>query len=108
MVAKLKIRKGDHVMVIAGRHRGKSGKVLRVVPEKSRVFVERLNVVKRHQKARGPQGASGIVEKEAPFHVSNVLVVCGKCNEPGRIGRKQLGDERSVRVCRRCGEQIDS
>ncbi|MGH7821851.1 MAG: 50S ribosomal protein L24 [Candidatus Binatia bacterium] len=108
MSAIQKIRKGDHVMVVAGRHRGKSGKVLRVKPGDGRVFVERLNVVKRHQKPRGPQSPGGIVEKEAPLSISNVMIVCGKCNQPVRIGRKQLADGRRVRACRRCGEQIDS
>ncbi|HSD10504.1 MAG TPA: 50S ribosomal protein L24, partial [Candidatus Binatia bacterium] len=71
------------------------------------VIVERLNVVKRHQKPRGQQGG-GIVEKEAPLSISNVMVLCGKCNEPARIGRKQLEDGRRVRVCRSCGEQLDT
>lgn len=108
MSAKAKIKKGDTVLVTAGRERGKSGKVLRVAPDEGRVFVERLNVVKRHQKARGPQAPSGIVEKEAPIALSNVMILCGKCNRPVRVGRKVLGDGRRVRVCRRCGEQVES
>lgn len=108
MPTKVKIKKGDTVLVVAGRERGKSGKVLRVAPDEGRVFVERLNVVKRHRKARGPQAPSGIVEKEAPLAVSNVMVLCGKCNRPVRVGRKVLGDGGRVRVCRRCGEQIES
>jgi len=101
------IRKGDTVMVIAGRERGKSGKVLRVLPEKGRVTVERLNLVKRHTKARGAQSQYGIVEKEAPLHVSNVMMMCDKCNAPVRMGKRRLEDGRSVRVCRRCKEQLD-
>jgi large subunit ribosomal protein L24 len=104
MTAKPKIKKGDTVMVIAGRERGKTGKVLRVAPGADRVFVERLNVVKRHQKGRGPQAPGGIVEKEAPLHISNVLVLCGKCNKPTRIGRKRLDDGKLVRFCRACGD----
>ena len=108
MPAKLKIKKGDTVLVVSGRERGKSGKVTRVAPDHRHLFVERLNVVKRHQKPRGPQGGGGIVEKEAPLPISNVMYLCGKCNEPVRVGRKQLEDGRRVRVCRGCGEQIDS
>jgi len=101
------IRKNDTVMVIAGRERGKTGKVLRVIPDRERVLVERLNLVKRHTKARGPQSPQGIVEKEAPIHRSNVMIMCDKCNVPVRMGKKDLQDGRSVRVCRRCGEQLD-
>jgi large subunit ribosomal protein L24 len=101
------IRKNDTVMVITGRDRGKTGKVLRVYREKCRATVERLNMVKRHSKARGPQSASGIVEKEAPIHLSNLMVMCDKCNAPVRMGKLALEDGRSVRVCRRCGEQLD-
>jgi large subunit ribosomal protein L24 len=108
MAAKLKIKKGDTVLVVAGRERGKSGKVTRVSPDRGHVFVERLNVVKRHQKARGPQGGGGILEKEAPLAISNVMMLCGKCNEPVRVGRKEVDGGRRVRVCRGCGEQIDS
>ena len=108
MPAKQKIKKGDTVLVVSGRERGKSGKVTRVAPDHAHVFVERLNMVKRHQKPRGQQGGGGIVEKEAPLPISNVMYLCGKCNEPVRVGRKQLEDGRRVRVCRGCGEQIDS
>ena len=102
-----RIKKNDTVMVIAGRERGKTGKVLRVLPEKGRALIEQLNMVKRHQKARGPQSASGIVEKEAPLHLSNLMIMCDKCNAPVRMGKRLLDDGRSVRVCRRCGEQLD-
>lgn len=102
-----RIKKNDTVMVIAGRERGKTGKVLRVLPEKGRALIEQLNMVKRHQKARNPQSASGIIEKEAPLHLSNVMIMCDKCNAPVRMGKRALDDGRSVRVCRRCGEQLD-
>ena len=101
------IRKNDTVMVIAGRERGKTGKVVRVIPEKRRAIVERLNMVKRHTKARGPQSAYGIVEKEAALHVSNLMIMCDKCNAPVRMGKMILEDGRSVRICRRCKEQLD-
>jgi large subunit ribosomal protein L24 len=102
-----RIRKNDTVMVVAGRERGKTGKVMRVYAEKERATVERLNMVKRHTKARGPQTPYGIVEKEAPIHLSNLMMMCDKCNAPVRIGKRRLEDGRSVRVCRRCGEQLD-
>ncbi len=101
------IRKNDTVMVITGRERGKTGKVVRVVPESGRAVVERLNMVKRHTKARGPQSPYGIVEKEASIHLSNLMIMCDKCNAPVRMGKIRLEDGRSVRVCRRCHEQID-
>ncbi|MBI2963491.1 MAG: 50S ribosomal protein L24 [Deltaproteobacteria bacterium] len=107
MASKLKIKKGDTVLVVSGRDRGKSGKVMRVTPDRRQVLVERLNVVKRHQKPRGTTGGGGIVEKEAPLHVSKVMLLCGKCSKPVRLGRRALEDGRRMRVCRGCGEQID-
>ena len=101
------IRKNDTVMVITGRERGKTGKVLRVIPEKDRVLVERVNLVKRHTKARGPQSPQGIVEKEAPLHRSNLMLLCDRCNAPVRIAKRRLDDGRSVRVCKSCGDQLD-
>lgn len=107
-MTKLKIRKGDTVIVRSGRERGKTGKVLRVVSDERRVFVERLNMVKRHQKPRSAQQPGGIIEKEAPLPLSNVMLVCGKCNKPTRVGRKRLEDGHATRVCKRCEEQIDA
>lgn len=101
------IKKNDTVMVTTGRERGKTGKVLRVLPEREKALIERLNLVKRHQKPRGPQSPSGIVEKEAPIHLSNLMIMCDKCNAPVRMGKRRLEDGRSVRVCRRCGDQLD-
>ena len=101
------IRKNDTVLVIAGRERGKTGKVLRVLPEENRAVIERLNLVKRHSKGRSGGAAQGIVEKEAPVHLSNLMILCDRCNAPVRIGKKILDDGRSVRVCRRCDEQLD-
>jgi len=101
-----RIRKDDTVMVIAGRERGKTGKVLRVIPKHDRVVIERVNLVKRHTKPRGTQ-TGGIIEKEAPLHRSNVQPLCGRCDKPARVGSRRLEDGRGVRVCRRCGEQLD-
>jgi large subunit ribosomal protein L24 len=103
----VQIRKNDSVMVIAGKERGKTGKVLRVVRDKDALIIERMNLVKRHTRPRGPQQPGGIVEKEAPVHVSNVMIMCDKCNVPVRIGRKTLGDGKKIRICRRCGEALE-
>ena len=102
-----RLRKDDTVMVIAGKERGKTGKVMRVLPDKGKVIIERLNLVKRHSKARAPQGPQGIVEKEAPLHRSNVMLLCDKCNRPVRVRKQALEDGRRVRACHRCGEQMD-
>ena len=101
------IRKNDSVMVIAGRERGKTGKVLRVLPDEDRAVIERVNLIKRHTRPKGPQQPGGIVEKEASIHASNLMVMCDKCNAPVRIGRKILTDGKKIRICRRCGEALD-
>lgn len=106
---RLAVRKNDLVQVLAGKDRGKRGKVLRVIPKLERVLVERLNLVKRHQKAGRSRTAQqgGIIAKEAPLHVSNVGLVCIKCDRPVRTGRSVLADGKTVRICRRCGEVMD-
>jgi len=103
--ARCRIRKNDTVMVIKGRDRGKTGKVLRVFPGTGRVVIERLNIVKRHSKPRGTASPGGIVEKEAPLALSNVMIMCDRCNGPVRIGTKVAGGA-ATRVCRRCGEPL--
>ncbi|MGE5216701.1 MAG: 50S ribosomal protein L24 [Chloroflexota bacterium] len=103
----MQIRKNDSVMVIAGKERGKTGKVLRVLTDKDAVVVERLNMVKRHTKPRGPQQSGGIIEKEAAIHASNIMIMCDKCNAPVRIGRKVLADGKKIRICRRCQEALE-
>jgi large subunit ribosomal protein L24 len=105
---KFKVRKNDTVMVIVGRDRGKTGKVLRVLPVRGRVIVERLNMVKRHTKPRGAASPGGIVEKEAPLDISNVMVLCDRCNAPVRIGSKLAADGSRSRICRRCGDVLGS
>ena len=103
----MQIRKNDSVMVISGKERGKTGKVLRVNPSEDAVIIERVNVVKRHTKPRGPQQSGGIIEKEASIPASNIMIMCDKCNAPVRMGRRVLADGNKVRVCRRCGEALD-
>lgn len=103
----MQIRKNDSVIVIGGKERGKTGKVLRVLPDKDAVVIERLNMVKRHTKPRGPQQPGGIVEKEAAIHASNIMILCDKCNAPVRVGHKTLTDGKKIRICRRCSEALD-
>jgi large subunit ribosomal protein L24 len=103
----VQIRKNDSVMVIAGKERGKTGKVLKVLLDKDAVIIERTNMVKRHTKPRGPQQPGGIVEKEARIHASNIMIMCDKCNAPVRIGHKILADGEKIRICRRCQEALD-
>ena len=102
------IRKNDNVVVTTGKDRGKRGRVVRVVPDKNRVIVEGVNIIKRHTKANPQrQIKGGLVEREAPLHASNVQLVCPECGKPTRIGRRVLGDGRKVRVCRKCEGVVD-
>lgn len=100
-----KIRKGDMVEIIAGREKGKTGKILKVMRSNNRVVVEKLNLIKRHTKPtqKSPQG--GILEKEGSISYSNVLLLCPKCNSGVRIGVKVQGDKK-LRICKKCGESI--
>jgi large subunit ribosomal protein L24 len=102
----LKIRKGDTVIVIAGDDKGKTGRVLSVDEEKNRVVVEKVNMVKRHTKARRQGMQSGIIEKEAPLHISNVLLYDAKAGRGTRVGVRVLPDGRRERVSRASGETI--
>jgi large subunit ribosomal protein L24 len=107
MAKKFKIKKGDQVIAVTGRDKGKTGEVLRVLRDKDRVIVAGVNVVKRHQRpSAGSPG--GIVEKEAPIHISNVAHVDPRTSQPTRVGYKVLEGERKVRFARRSGEVIDS
>ncbi len=101
------IRKNDSVMVITGRERGKTGKVLRIVSKKQGAIIERVNMVKRHSRPRGPQQPGGIVEKEAVIPISNLMIMSDKCNAPVRVGKKVLVEGEKVRFCRRCGDPLD-
>lgn len=102
---KMKIRKGDTVKVISGKERGKTGKVLRVDRDKGRVFVERLNMVKRHGRPsqKNPQG---MLEREGSIEVSNVMYYCSRCGDGVRVGSKQT-DSGRLRVCRSCGTEFE-
>lgn len=103
----LKIRSGDTVLVLTGKDRGKKGKVERVLPRQQRLVVEGVNLVKKHQRPTQQMMQGGIVEQAAPLHISNVMLVCRRCDKPTRVGKKELQDGSFVRACKRCGETID-
>jgi len=108
MAAKFKIKKGDRVVVLTGRDRGRQGDVLRVLREESRVLVQGVNMVKRHTRPSQRTGTGGILEKEAPIHISNVAHVDPKTGLATRVGYKILEDGRKVRFAKRSGEVLDS
>jgi len=103
----MNIRKDDTVLVIAGKDKGKKGKVRFAYPDEKRIMVEGINFIKKHSKAKGAARQAGIIEREAPIRVSNVMLLCSKCNHPARVGFRFLDDGKKVRFCRACGEVID-
>jgi len=105
---KVHVKKGDTVMVIAGKDAGKKGKIIRVFPSKQRVVVEGINIVKRHTKPDQQRNQGGIMEMPAPLHSSNVMPMCGSCNAPVRVGHKILDNGAKARVCKKCGEILDN
>ena len=104
---KFKIKKGDQVMVISGREKGKTGKILNVYAAKGSMTIDKVNMVKRHQKPSAKYKHGGIIEKEAPIAVSNIMLLCEKCKGPVRVGSKRLEDGPKVRCCKKCGEGLD-
>jgi large subunit ribosomal protein L24 len=102
------VKKNDNVIVITGRDRGKKGRVLRVVPGKTRVVVEGVNFIKKHTKPNPQRNIKGgIVEREAALHASNVQIVCSECGKPTRVGHRRLDDGSAVRFCRKCQGVLD-
>jgi len=102
-----KIRKGDLVRVIAGKEKGKEGKVLGVLPAKQSFIVESLNMIKRATKPTQNQPQGGIIEREGKIHFSNVILVCSACGKGTRVGKKILPDGKKLRVCKQCGDALD-
>ena len=102
----MRIRKGDTVKVRTGRESGKTGKVLKVIGKKESALVEKLNMVKRHSRATQKAPEGGIVEKESPINLSNLMLVCGRCRKATRVKTKVVEGRKRVRVCRHCGEII--
>ena len=107
-VTKLHVKKDDLVMIVAGKDIGKSGKVLRVLPEKERVLVENLNLIKRHTRPSQTNNEGGIIEKEAPIAISNVQLLCPGCSKPARTGIKVLEDGSKARFCKKCNEIVNN
>lgn len=103
----LGIKKEDTVVVITGREKGKKGRVLSVVPSKSKLIIEKVNIIKKHMKPSRKYAQGGIIEKEAPVHISNVMLVCPKCGKPTRIANVIMESGRKVRACKKCKEVVD-
>ena len=103
----MKIRKEDNVLVITGMDKGKKGKIRFVYPRKNRVLIEGVNMIKTHSRARQQVKQAGLIEREAPIALSNIMLICTRCNKPARVGYKILDDGRKVRICRSCKEAID-
>ena len=98
-----KIRKGDRVQVVAGNDRGRTGRVLAVIPEKDRIIVENVNMITKHQRATQSLRQPGIIQREGTIHMSNVLPICPECDEPTRVGFTEV-EGRKMRRCKQCGE----
>jgi large subunit ribosomal protein L24 len=103
----LRIKKGDTAIVLTGKDKGKQGRVLSVLPKKERVIIEGLNIIKKHMRPNKQYTQGGIIEKEAPIHISNVMLICPKCNKPTRIANAVLDDGRKQRRCKKCNEVIE-
>lgn len=106
-VTKLHVKKDDTVAILSGKDKGKTGRVLRVLPEKGRVVVENINMVKRHTRPNQQNSEGGILEKEATLDISNVQLICSSCNAPARTGMRTLDDGSKVRFCKKCNEIVD-
>ena len=104
---KMHVKRGDTVAVIAGKDKGKEGKVVAAMPEVNKVIVEGVAVAKKHQKARMQGQASAIIEKEMPIDASNVMRVCPKCGKPARVGVKTFEDGSKAKYCKKCGETLN-
>jgi large subunit ribosomal protein L24 len=104
---KVNVKKNDQVLVLAGRNRGARGRVLRVMAGEGKAIVEHVNMIKRHTRPNPSKGVQGgILEKEGPIQLSNLMVLCPECNEPSRLGRHRLEDGRGIRVCKSCGSNF--
>ncbi len=100
------LKKGDMVKVLAGKDKGKTGKILKAIPEKQKVLVEKINLIKKHKRP-DQKGGGGVVEKEAAMDVSKLGIICGKCKETTRVKNRILDDGKKIRICSKCNEVID-
>lgn len=105
---KIRIKKDDKVKVLTGKDKGKIGKVLKIVKKTNRAIIENINVAKVHQQPTQANPQGGIVDKNMPVQISNLMVMCNSCVKPTRIGMKLLEDGKRVRICKKCNQQIDS
>jgi large subunit ribosomal protein L24 len=103
----IRLKKNDMVEVLCGRNKGKTGKILKVIRDKNQVLVEKVNMIKRHTRPSPTTGQGGIVEKEAPLHVSKVMLICPKCATANRFALTETAEGKKARVCRKCKELID-
>ncbi len=103
----LRIKKGDTALIITGKEKGKSGRVISVKPDKDVLLIEGLNIAKKHMKPSRKYSQGGIIEKEGPIHISNVMLVCPKCNKPTRLATSMLSEGKKSRACKKCKEVID-
>jgi len=108
MRQKCHIVKDDKVKITAGKDKGKIGKVLKVIRKKETILVEKINMIKRHSRPNAANKQGGIIEREAPIHWSNVMVMCNKCMTPVRVGMQRLEDGKKMRLCRKCNELMDA
>ncbi len=104
----LKIKKGDIVEVVTGNYRGARGKVLKVYQKEKKLIVEGINFIKRHTRPTQQDPQGGIQEREAPIHISNVMLVCPNCGQPSRVGFHFMEDGTKIRICKRCREMIEA
>jgi large subunit ribosomal protein L24 len=102
----LRIKKNDTVLIMVGREKGKRGRVISVYPSEDKLLVERVNIIKKHMKPSKKHTQGGIIEKEAPLHISNVMLLCPKCGKPTMIANTMLSDGQKARTCKRCKEVI--
>ena len=104
----LHVKKDDQVLVLAGKNRGKTGRVLQILPTRKRAIVEAINMIQRHTRQNPQKNVQGgVLEKEASLPLSNLKVICQECSEPARVGFKELSDGKKVRICKKCGGTID-
>lgn len=102
----MKIKKNDRVKILTGKDKGKQGKVLIVFPRRNKVLVQGLNMIHKHTRRTSQDQQGGVIQKESPIHISNLMVVCQKCSKPARVGYDKLSDGTKVRICKKCKEII--
>lgn len=106
-MTKVNVKKGDNVLVLSGKDKGKKGKIIKVFPKEQRAIVEGINMAKKHQRPSATMPQGGIIEKEMPMNSSKLLPICGKCHKATRVGHSILADGTKVRVCKKCNEVLD-